>query len=1016
MRLFALFGALLYVASTSWALHESDVGVMDWHKRLVGVPLTGSVATAPTFYTAGNKSLILTATNNNVLAALDSEDGSIAWRYLFEPEDRIAAFYKGADMVVTLSGPGGSTLRTFETLTGEIILEKRMHSPELGHLAEPPYLGKAVAFVPNSSDVYILTNGYTIQHMDGNTGDIKWTWSSPDQSSLVIYSKLVFTSSALYAIGLAKSTASLTLHVTSFSPATGELIHSTNIPSSIENPFAQFTTLTHPEVSIPRAVWLENGAVKSFGLVPKLTGKPVSVKGEEYEGISDIGLGEYGRLVGIKKDGSGKVLKLSNDGLESFWEFKESATSEQHAPSAYAGGIDKNGDPYVVRVYWSHTMKQAVADTFSGHLAEGRGLSTGSLFPFDSRTHGVISHVALSASNQSQYKVISRIVLTTSTGAIQVWEQGQLLWTREESLATIMLAEFVELPEKVVAERLAAQTDEEHWFARVARQLKSTQNLPQYLLHFVKRFVTGSYASASSSAAVTTADAKPSGPLARDAFGFRQVIVAATVMGKVYGIDSSNGDILWSRVLGLGWAQMVGGRVQPVKMFVVKTVSDGGDPEVVLVAQRRADNTLVDTVIFHFNAVTGEDARGVSPADEVFEGLDIISGPIVEAYLLQNDTRVVILLDEYLQVYLYPDTPKTQAAFVQAAPSLTFPLRTSAGGQRRLTGHQVALNLDVSERYVAYPTWTLSLPEKEDISTLIPAMRGPVASLGKVLGNRTTLYKYLNPRLFVLLTASHAVEPTTCGLYVVDSAKGTIVYRVELPSSGGKCDIKTSLTENWLVYHYYDSDSDGTSDVRRSKGYRMVTVELYEGHGVDQKTRSSDMSAYSNETLDLTAYEQAYVFPHAITALAPTSTKFGITSKDLIVATRNNRIQSFPRRLLNPRRPNRKTTAEEAEEYLIPYDPVLPDDPRRVLSHTYEQVANVQQIVTSPALLESTSLVFTLGLDLFLTRVAPSNTFDVLSENFNKVQLVLTVSALAVAIMFTKPMVQRKRLREKWYQ
>ena len=29
-------------------------------------------------------------------------------------------------------------------------------------------------------------------------------------------------------------------------------------------------------------------------------------------------------------------------------------------------------------------------------------------------------------------------------------------------------------------------------------------------------------------------------------------------------------------------------------------------------------------------------------------------------------------------------------------------------------------------------------------------------------------------------------------------------------------------------------------------------------------------------------YEQAYVFPHAITALAPTSTKFGITTKDLI--------------------------------------------------------------------------------------------------------------------------------------
>ena len=42
------------------------------------------------------------------------------------------------------------------------------------------------------------------------------------------------------------------------------------------------------------------------------------------------------------------------------------------------------------------------------------------------------------------------------------------------------------------------------------------------------------------------------------------------------------------------------------------------------------------------------------------------------------------------------------------------------------------------------------------------------------------------------------------------------------------------------------------------------------------------MSAFSNATTNFMRYEQAYIFPHAITALAPTSTKFGITTKDLI--------------------------------------------------------------------------------------------------------------------------------------
>lgn len=45
---------------------------------------------------------------------------------------------------------------------------------------------------------------------------------------------------------------------------------------------------------------------------------------------------------------------------------------------------------------------------------------------------------------------------------------------------------------------------------------------------------------------------------------------------------------------------------------------------------------------------------------------------------------------------------------------------------------------------------------------------------------------------------------------------------------------------------------------------------------------SSDMSSFKKESMDVMSIEQSYVFPHAITALATTSTKFGITAKDLI--------------------------------------------------------------------------------------------------------------------------------------
>ena len=119
------------------------------------------------------------------------------------------------------------------------------------------------------------------------------------------------------------------------------------------------------------------------------------------------------------------------------------------------------------------------------------------------------------------------------------------------------------------------------------------QDLPRFLVSFARRFVTGSYAS-THSVPLSHSSPKSSNSteplLSRDTFGFRQIIVAGTAQGKVFGIDSSNGEIVWSRVFGLGWAGEIGGRVVPVKLFVTKTVADGGDPEVVIVTQRRADN------------------------------------------------------------------------------------------------------------------------------------------------------------------------------------------------------------------------------------------------------------------------------------------------------------------------------------------------------------------------------------------------------------------------------------------
>lgn len=68
----------------------------------------------------------------------------------------------------------------------------------------------------------------------------------------------------------------------------------------------------------------------------------------------------------------------------------------------------------------------------------------------------------------------------------------------------------------------------------------------------------------------------------------------------------------------------------------------------------------------------------------------------------------------------------------------------------------------------------------------------------------------------------------------MDSAKGTVVYRATLPAVDGiSCDVRATLAENWLVYHYYDDEFSGEG---KTKGWRVISVELYEGKEIDEKT------------------------------------------------------------------------------------------------------------------------------------------------------------------------------------
>ena len=145
-----------------------------------------------------------------------------------------------------------------------------------------------------------------------------------------MYSIVLPTPSAVYVIGLAKSFASYTLHITALSPSDGSVISSADVPSNIgdgpESVLYVRRIIEGKEVA--RIAWLEGGRIHSVGLTPELKDKPEIVKGAAYEQLIDAGLGEHGIFVAIKDDGAGRVIKLSEDGsgLKVIWEYADSVS------------------------------------------------------------------------------------------------------------------------------------------------------------------------------------------------------------------------------------------------------------------------------------------------------------------------------------------------------------------------------------------------------------------------------------------------------------------------------------------------------------------------------------------------------------------------------------------------------------------------------------------------------------------------------------------------------------------
>lgn len=623
-------------------------------------------------------------------------------------------------------------------------------------------------------------------------------------------------------------------------------------------------------------------------------------------------------------------------------------------------------------------------------------------WPRQQKSFGGPAHVRaeLVLRGGSSYAV--RVAEVSQGGEWSLMRNDELIWSRSEMLSKVVAAAWADdISGEALAHELASEGHENPFRAylhRVKRHMVDLRYLPNWLQQLPSSIASG---------LLTSKNEAEKGLLGN------KLLIVATSSGEYLALNPLKaGEIKWKRKAERVFTE----EEQAISLYI-------------------QDNIVTSYVsgvgVLTMNATDGS-TISFEESDARFTQVVIMPGTVapVSYRLLRNGEPQTTSQDDIAQdgSYLvsYPDD--------------------GSEIQGWMTGKS------------QHKLWTFSHGHGYTVVNVVSRPRhDPVSSIAKVLADRSVLYKYLSRNLILVTSVNQS--SSTVAIDLLDSITGTVLYSVTHHQVATYLQIPSVLSENWFAYSFYstasrsrhdssiEADSGSGSDniaSSQSQAPEIFVTELYESPIPNDRgplgsaaNYSSFPSAYFSSSSSASSSStttsiqpnrphvitQSFVLAHPITHLATTQTLQGITSRQLLAIIPSlGALVSIPRSgsgpaALDPRRPqDRDPTPQEASEegLLSRYSPVLDLSPAlHYLTHA-RSVLGLQKIITSPTQLESTSLIFAFGHDIFGTRIQPSKAFDVLGKDFNKLALVGTVVALALLTTFLAPMVRKKGVDRWW--
>lgn len=440
-------------------------------------------------------------------------------------------------------------------------------------------------------------------------------------------------------------------------------------------------------------------------------------------------------------------------------------------------------------------------------------------------------------------------------------------------------------------------------------------------------------------------------------------------------------------------------------------------------------------------------------------------GRTLEARKIKGADAVAVI-DEGKRVNLWPQTSSFAMSFLASLSTDPLYFTEVSDSKTHLTGWVIDSHaVNASNIMPMRETWTWALPAGERvISTHTSSVLTdkPIASYSRELNDwfLSKMAKLLDPAVLVVLTYNSRENAIKVNL--VDQSTGSILHALTAPDAG-EVDISlgahVAFEENWLTVGYTVRNADEVV------GGRLLSIEYYDQDPALERSLSNWFSKSLTPRADISskdakgrakailtrskqvlAAHRSFIAPSdwtGISALGYSETLYNAADRALLVYTGSQEVAYVPRRLLDPRRPYAKGSPElarvggkqsriEADSTLAPWDPLLPNDPTRILSHgvavlsprrarsgsekqQQQQQPPAPQLFSRRTSLESLTLVGILGgTDFLLTKVTTGGDFDLLSAGFNKVQLVATIAFLWAAYVVTKPLVRGRALKARW--